>query len=150
MSELKTEGLEELESIFSDVDPQLAERRKQAYEAVRQNQFSSFPSDISILTAFDEAIQCFGLVGQIRNYYRYGTYNLCGESRKKLWFAIRNGTMTEKKMDAEQMAADPRELERQARVQQFYKDRLMKQKLAGSSEDVWKERETLLSHPFRE
>lgn len=149
MKDNKNKELEGLDALFPE-DPQLEERRKRAYEAVRENQISSFPSDISILTAFDEAIQCFGLGGQIRNYYRYGTYNLCGESREKLWFAIRNGSMTDKKMDIEQMAADPRELDRRARVQQFYKDRHMKQKLAGSSEDVWKQRETLLSRPFRE
>lgn len=153
MKETKIEGLEGLEgldNLLPNEDAQFEIRRKQAYDAVRENAIASFPSDMSIITAFDEVLQCFGVGGQVRHYYRYGTYNLCEDARKKLWFAVRNGSMTEKKMDAEKMAKEPREMERRARVQQYYKDKLMRDKLNGSSEDVWEERKTLLASPFKE
>ncbi|WPK25740.1 hypothetical protein PUMCH_003067 [Australozyma saopauloensis] len=150
MKDSQIEGLDDLESLFTNEELQIESRRKRAYEAVRENDISSFPSDMSIITAFDEVLACFGLGGQVRNYYRYGTYNLCEDARKKLWFAVKNGSMSEKRMDAEKMAKDSKEMERRAKVQQYYKDKLMRDKLAGSSEDVWEERKSLLTRPFRE
>lgn len=150
MKDMQTDHLEGLEGILSEQDPELVLRRRRAYEIAREHDISSFPRDISILSSFDEVFQCFGIMGQIRHYYRYGTYTSCEEARRKLWFALKNGHIYDKELDVDRMIKDPRELERRARIEQFYKERLMKQKLAGTSEDVWKERETLLSHPFRE
>ena len=145
----KIEGLEDVYSLVQDENP-LAVPRKHADNALREHAVSSFPADMSIIVAFDEVLQCFGIGGQVRHYYRYGTYNPCEDARKKMWFALRYGSFSEKPMDAENMATQPKEMERRVRVQQYYKDKLIRDKLNGSSEDVWEQRNTLLSRPFRE
>lgn len=141
--------LEELQGLFTE-DPEIASKRKEVLLTIKENDLSSFPADISILSAFDDVLSCFALGGQIRNYYRYGSYDACAAQREKFWFALWNGSLTEKKMDVETLAQNPRELERRRKVQEFYKKRLMENMATGSSEDVWSTRTTPVTKPFRE
>lgn len=144
------DGLSELQALLTEDDPQIAERRREVVRTIRENDFSSFPSDMSVISAFDDVLLCFALGGQVRNYYRYGTYTTCEAQREKLWFAMWNGTMRELKADVDTIATNPRELERRKKVQEFYRQRLIEKKAAGSSEDVWSERTVPLVRPFRE
>lgn len=142
--------LKELLDLFDEKDSQIAEKRRDVLRTARENDISSFPSDMSVLSAFDDVLLCFALGGQVRNYYRYGTYTTCQEQREKLWFAMWHGSVSEKEMDIDRVAQDPRELERRKKVQEFYKQKLLEKKLHGSSEDIWDERSTLLNRPFKE
>lgn len=142
--------LQQLQELFLDVDPQIAERRKEVIKTVRENDVSSFPSDLSLMSAFDDVLMCFSLGGQIKNIYRYGSYTTCEAQRKKFWFALWNGSFSEKEMDVEKLAADSRELERRQRIQEFYKQNLLDKKAQGLSEDIWDERKDLLKLPFME
>lgn len=142
--------LKEILALFEDSDEQIAEKRLEVLRTVRENDVSSFPTDISVLSAFDDVLLCFALGGQVRNYYRYGTYTTCLAQREKFWFAMWNGSISESEINVESVAQNPRELERRKRVQQFYKDRLFDKKMGGSSEDVWDARTKLLSAPFKE
>lgn len=142
--------LQQLQELFLDVDPQIAERRKEVIKTVRENDVSSFPSDLSLMSAFDDVLMCFSLGGQIKNIYRYGSYTTCEAQRKKFWFALWNGSFSEKEMDVEKLAADSRELERRQRIQEFYKQNLLDKKAQGLSEDIWDERKELLKLPFME
>lgn len=147
---MSPDELKDLQSLFQEEDPQIADKRVQALQTIRENDISSFPSDLSILSAFDDVLQCFALGGQIRNFYRYGTYTTCDSEREKLWFALFNGTFSEGSNDVEKLAGNARELERRKKVQNFYKQKLFESKLNGSSEDVWDERKKLLVAPFKE
>lgn len=142
--------LQQLQELFLEVDPQIAERRKEVIKTVRENDVSSFPSDLSLMSAFDDVLMCFSLGGQIKNIYRYGSYTTCEAQRKKFWFALWNGSFSEKEMDVEKLAADSRELERRQRIQEFYKQTLLDKKTQGLSEDIWDERKELLKLPFME
>ena len=144
--------LEEFLSLFrEEQDPQIAEKRKEVLRTMRENDLESYPSDLTLLTAFDEALQCFSIGGQVRNYYRYGTYSLCEAQREKVWFALRNGAMTNSAdADIDAVAKNPKELQRRKAVQEFYKNRLMEKKMQGSSEDIWDVRKTPLKNPFKE
>lgn len=141
--------LAELRGIL-DEDPAIAEKRARVLEAVKENDVSSFPSDMSIFAAFDEAMLCFAFGGQVRHYYRYGTWTLCEEARAKFKFAVMNGTLSEKPMDVESVAQNPREMARREKVQDFYRQQLLKKKAEGSLEDIWNERSKLLVSPFQE
>lgn len=144
------EELLKLQDLISDKDSEIAEKRREVLKTVRENDILSFPTDLSLLSAFDDVLSCFAFGGQIRNYYRYGTYTTCAAQREKFWFALWNGSMTETKIEVDSLAQNPRELERRQKVQEFYKKRLFEKKLAGSSEDIWNERSQLLTHPFKE
>ncbi|GEQ70805.1 hypothetical protein JCM33374_g4484 [Metschnikowia sp. JCM 33374] len=143
---------EEFQSYFQDEkDPQIVEKRKEVLKTMRENDLESFPTDLTLLTAFDEALQCFSIGGQVRNYYRYGTYSLCQAQREKIWFALKNGAvMNSKEFDVDAVASNPKELQRRKTVQEFYKNRLMEKKMQGSSEDIWDARKTPLKNPFKE
>lgn len=142
--------LQQLLELFLSDDPQINERRKEVLKTVRENDVSSFPSDLSLMSAFDDVLMCFSLGGQIKNIYRYGSYTTCEAQRKKFWFAIWNGSFSEKEMDVEKLAADSRELERRQKIQEFYKQTLLDKKAQGLSEDIWDERKELLTKPFME
>lgn len=142
--------LKEILELFEENDAQIAEKRREVLRTVRENDIASFPTDISVLSAFDDVLLCFALGGQVRNYYRYGTYTTCLEQREKFWFAMWNGSLSESEINVESVAQNPRELERRKKVQQFYKEKLFAKKLGGSSEDVWDERSQLLNAPFKE
>lgn len=142
--------LQQLLELFQSDDPQINERRKEVLKTVRENDVSSFPSDLSLMSAFDDVLMCFSLGGQIKNIYRYGSYTTCEAQRKKVWFAIWNGSFSEKEMDVEKLAADSRELERRQKIQEFYKQTLLDKKAQGLSEDIWDERKELLTKPFME
>ena len=111
---------------------------------------AAFPSHMSITTAFDEILLCFLLGGQLKHYYRYGTYSLCQPQREKFWFALANGSFTEAPPATSTAAASPRDHERQRNIQQFYKRRLLEHTRDGSSEDVWDARTEPLERPFNE
>lgn len=142
--------LQQLLELFQSDDAQINERRKEVLKTVRENDVSSFPSDLSLMSAFDDVLMCFSLGGQIKNIYRYGSYTTCEAQRKKFWFAIWNGSFSEKEMDVEKLAADSRELERRQKIQEFYKQTLLDKKAQGLSEDIWDERKELLTKPFME
>lgn len=142
--------LKEILALFEENDDQIAEKRLEVLRTVRENDVSSFPTDISVLSAFDDVLLCFALGGQVRNYYRYGTYTTCLAQREKFWFAMWNGSISESEINVESVAQNPRELERRQKVQQFYKEKLFNKKLGGSSEDVWDARSQLLASPFKE
>lgn len=144
------EELLQLQSLLSETDSEIAARRHEVLGTVKENAILSFPTDLSVLSAFDDLLLCFALGGQVRNYYRYGTYTTCSPQRAKFWFAMWNGSVTESEIDVDNVAQNPRELERRKKVQEFYKKRLFETKLAGLSEDIWSERSRLLSHPFKE
>lgn len=148
-SDLNNE-LRQLQDLISEDDSEIAEKRHQVLATVRENAVLSFPTDLSVLSAFDDILLCFALGGQVRNYYRYGTYTTCTAQREKFWFAMWNGSVSELDLDVDNLTHNPRELERRQRVQEFYKKRLFEKKLAGSSEDIWSERSHLLTHPFKE
>lgn len=142
--------LRQLQDLISDNDTEIAAKRKEVLQTVRENAVLSFPTDLSVLSAFDDILSCFALGGQVRNYYRYGTYTTCSAQREKFWFAMWNGSVSELDLNVEDLAGNPRELQRRQKVQEFYKKRLFEKKLAGSSEDIWSERRDLLSRPFKE
>lgn len=144
--------LEEFQGYFQEEkDPQIAEKRKEVLRTLRENALESYPSDLTVLTAFDEALQCFSIGGQVRNYYRYGTYSLCEAQREKMWFALKNGAITNSDAeDIDAVAKNPKELQRRKAVQEFYRHRLMEKKMQGSSEDIWDVRKTPLKNPFKE
>uniref|UniRef100_A0A0L0P632 Early meiotic induction protein 1 n=1 Tax=Candidozyma auris TaxID=498019 RepID=A0A0L0P632_CANAR len=147
---INDKDLEDIQGLFQDPDPEINARRVEVYKTARENDISSFPSDLSIMSAFDDVLLCFSLGGQIKNIYRYGTYTTCQAQREKFWFAMWNGSFSEKDIDIEKVAANQRELERRQKVQEFYKQRLLEKKALGLSEDVWDERKTLLNRPFME
>lgn len=140
--------LPDLQGLLADTDAEIASRRREALATMRENDVLSFPSDLPLLSAFDDILLCFAFGGQLRNYYRYGTYTTCAAQREKFWFAMWNGLVSGGDINAETI--DPRELERRKKVQAFYRKRMYEQKLSGSSEDVWNERKTMLHRPFRE
>ncbi|OBA24373.1 hypothetical protein METBIDRAFT_131656 [Metschnikowia bicuspidata var. bicuspidata NRRL YB-4993] len=144
--------LEDFQGFFiEETDPQIAEKRKEVLKTLRENDVESFPSDLTVITAFDEALQCFSIGGQVRNYYRYGTYSLCEAAREKMWFAFKNGAITNhQETDVDAVANNPKELQRRKTVQEYYKQKLMEKKMKGSSEDIWDKRKTLLKNPFKE
>lgn len=148
-SELNHE-FRQLQDLISDNDTEIAAKRKEVLQTVRENAILSFPTDLSVLSAFDDILSCFALGGQVRNYYRYGTYTTCSAQREKFWFAMWNGSVSELNLNVEDLAGNPRELQRRQKVQEFYKKRLFEKKLAGSSEDIWSERRDFLSYPFKE
>lgn len=143
-------GLEELLLLFTDTDPDIAQRRAEVIQTLRENDVASYPSDILVLSAFDDVLQCFALGGQIKNYYRYGSYTTCSEQRKKFWFSLWNGSVSGSSEDVDTIAQNPRELGRRQEVQRFYKEQLLELKQQGSSDDIWEERKTLLRSPFKE
>lgn len=147
---LDDKELEKLQELFRDSDPEINKRRQEVLKTARENDLSSFPSDLSLLSAFDDVLMCFSLGGQIKNIYRYGSYTTCEAQRKKFWFAMFNGSFSDKDMDVEKIAANPKELERRKKIQEFYKQTLLENKVKGLSEDVWNERKELLTQPFME
>lgn len=144
------EELLKLQELLTEKDSEIADKRREVLKTVEENDILSFPTDLSVLSAFDDILSCFALGGQVRNYYRYGSYTTCSAQREKFWFALWNGSVSESEIDVESVAQNPRELERRKKVQEFYKKRLFEKKLAGSSEDIWNERKHLLTHPFKE
>lgn len=110
---------------------------------------SSYPTTISVVSALDDLILCFAIGGQVKHYYRYGSYTTCERQRSKFWFALKNGTFFNNEED-ETNFNDIGDLERKKKVQEFYKSWLLEDKAKGSSEDVWNERRKPLNSPFKE
>lgn len=117
--------LKELWSLFSS-DAKLDEKRKETLSKYSQLELNSFPDHMSITTAFDEILGCFSLGGQFKHYYRYGTYSLCENQREKFWFALTNGSFTDK--DNLLKSESPIDIEKQIKIREFYKKRLLEQK----------------------
>ncbi|KAK9475228.1 uncharacterized protein V1510DRAFT_405783 [Dipodascopsis tothii] len=95
---------------------------------------SQFPDTMSCTQAFDEMVKCYGVGGQVRNVYRYGSMRDCNDR----WQAFKFCMFT---------AIDTEEVQKQ-KIQQFYRERLAEKLMNGSSEDVWKARVTPLVEPF--
>lgn len=139
--------LNEIWSLFKDSPEEVQSRRRQITKTI-QNEAAGFPTQISIITAFDELLLCFALGGQLKNYYRYGTYSTCQDQREKFWFAMRHGSFTESDESLDDL--NPKQLEKRQKISDFYRKRLMRTKANGSSEDVWDARTKMLNKPFRE
>lgn len=140
--------LEKLWELFKDSPEDIQAKRQEVTKMIQDNNLSSFPSKISILTAFDELLSCFAVGGQIKHYYRYGTYTSCEREREKFWFAMRNGSFSETE-DVTAVVTD-KELEKRRKIQDFFKKRLLEDKSKGSSEDIWNVRKNPLVNPFNE
>ncbi|ODV63398.1 Emi1p [Ascoidea rubescens DSM 1968] len=93
----------------------------------KSEDLEAYPSEMSCLTAFDDLFQCYSVVGQFRNVYRYGEIDYCNSQLEKFKFCLKNSINSEdiKKRN----------------IQLFYKEKLMMKKQEGSSEDIWKLRE---------
>ncbi|KAI5951535.1 hypothetical protein KGF54_004609 [Candida jiufengensis] len=131
--------------------PEIHAKRQKLIQNIEKNTYlNEYPSQLSIMTSLDELIACFALGGQFKHYYRYGSYDLCQKQREKFWFAIKHGTMIEsKKSDLKALEElNDKELENRVKIQEFFKKRLMDDKLKGSSEDIWDSRNELREYPF--
>ncbi|CAN3376459.1 hypothetical protein DIURU_000121 [Diutina rugosa] len=128
--------LQQIWKLFQDSPEEVQQRRQKITQAISDStSINDYPGSLSVVTALDELLGCFALGGQIKSYYRYGTYDACIRQREKFWFAITNGTMTEQNKPVWEMSE--KELDQRAKIQNFYKKRLMEDKARGSSEDVW-------------
>lgn len=145
-----SDELKELQNLFTELDPEIASRRAQVLRTIQENAVELFPSDMSLLSAMDDVLQCFAFGGQIRNYYRYGSYSACEAQRKKFWFALWNGSVLNSEKDIDKLASNPREVERRQKIQEFYRQELLDKKANGSLEDIWNERKLLLVNPFQQ
>ncbi|KAK9481258.1 hypothetical protein V1514DRAFT_323370 [Lipomyces japonicus] len=87
-----------------------------------------FPDEMSCVQQFDEMVKCYGVGGQVRNWYRYGTIRDCNDRWAMFKFCIGTQLLSEQ--------------ERQKSTRQFYKDVLEDRLKKGSSEDVWHARTT--------
>lgn len=142
--------LNEIWKLFQDSTTEdIQERRKAITKAIQNDTtLNDYPSQVSLTTAMDELFACFALGGQVKNYYRYGTYDSCTRQREKFWFALKNGTfMNQKEKPLEEL--DESELKARIKVQEFYKKRFLEDKAQGSSEDIWNKRTELLENPFK-
>lgn len=140
--------LEKLWELFKDSPEEIQSKRQEVTKIIQDNNLASFPSKISILTAFDELLSCFSVGGQVKHYYRYGSYTACEREREKFWFAMRNGSFSEKE-NAASIVTD-KDLEKRRKIQDFFKKRLLEDKANGSSEDIWNIRKVPLARPFSE
>ena len=140
--------LKQIWKLFQDSPQEIQERRQQITQAIHLDQTSEFPTLISIITALDELLGCFALGGQVKNYYRYGSYDSCARQREKFWFAVRNGELYEKEpRPLEEMST--KEISNKNTIHDFYKKRFLEDKARGSSEDIWDVRGKKLDNPFK-
>jgi hypothetical protein len=138
--------LKQIWSLFQDSPEDIKARRQQVTQALNERS-SEFPGTMSIVTSLDELLGCFAVGGQIKNYYRYGTYDLCKRQREKFWFAVKNGTMYDGEKPITELTT--KELTQRQVIQEFYKKRLLEDKAKGSSEDIWDVRLELAPNPFK-
>ncbi|KAK6205109.1 uncharacterized protein RJT21DRAFT_111643 [Scheffersomyces amazonensis] len=141
--------LKQIWSLFQDSPEDIQERRKNITKVIQDNTTSVYPTQISIFTALDELIACFSLGGQVKNYYRYGNYDVCKRQREKFWFAIKNGGFSESNDNVDFSKLSSKDLSKYTKIQDFYKNRVLEDKALGSSEDIWDERKELLGDPFK-
>ncbi|RCK54925.1 Early meiotic induction protein 1 [Candida viswanathii] len=141
--------LQEIWKLFQDSDADIQQRRKEITKAIQSDTtLSDYPHHLSVVTAMDELFACFALGGQVRNYYRYGTYDSCDRATQKFWFALKHGSFfTPKEKPVEELSEY--ELKKRLTVQEFYKKRFLEDKANGSSEDIWERRKELLENPFK-
>lgn len=132
-----TDELKEIWSLFQDSPEDIQRRREKITAAIQADtSVNDFPGTMLTITALDELLGCFALGGQLKSYYRYGTYDTCARQRQKFWFACVNGSLWqgEEKPIWEMLE---KELEKREKIQNFYRKRLMEDKARGLSEDVW-------------
>ena len=134
-------------SLFKDSSEDIQKKRQTIINKINDDKLGEFPTTLALSTAFDELFQCFSLGGQVKNYYRYGSFSYCKQQREKLWFAVLNGTFLQGDITKD---SSINEIEKAKKIQNFYKKRLLEEKATGSSEDIWDTRETLLNNPFKE
>lgn len=143
---LKIEEENELKDIwamFKDSPDDIQSKRQQVTQIIHENNISSFPSGMSVMTSLDELLLCFALGGQLKNYYRYGSYSPCKREREKFWFAIKYGSFSDISNNEiiDESSLSEKDIEKRHKVQNFYKQRLLEDKARGSSEDIWDIRE---------
>ncbi|ODV78032.1 uncharacterized protein CANTADRAFT_26984 [Suhomyces tanzawaensis NRRL Y-17324] len=149
MSQKEEEELNQLMDLFKE-SPEEAKVRKEEFQkaVVQQADLLDFPANMSVVTALDDLFGCFALGGQVKHYYRYGTYASCQKQREKFWFAIKHGEMYEgKQKPLDELTA--REINKRVKIQDFYKQRWIEEKAKGLSEDVWSVRKEKLENPFK-
>ena len=142
----KTKQEDELEQLCNIFKEEVDDKRSQITSQYLQRAATEFPDTLSITTSLDELLLCFSLGGQLKNYYRYGTYSLCAQQREKFWFAVKNGKFSTGQADPDWN--NPKDLEQRTRIQEFFKKRVLEEKALGSSEDVWDVRSEPLNKPF--
>lgn len=130
------DDLKALASLFEDEKGSLDEKRQRAEQLQILEDKIGLPQQLTVMTAFDELLACFAIGGQVKNYYRYGTYTNCEDQREKFWFALGNGMYSELPRKVSEM--DLKQLERKLKIHEFYVKRLEKTRKRGSCEDVWK------------
>lgn len=145
----ESDELKEIWSLFKDSPEEIQQKRQQITSIINDNS-KSYPSQMPIVTAFDELLQCFALGGQVKHYYRYGSYTACEKQREKFWFSIKNGSFSRTNDETLDIDVDAKELEKRQNIQKFFKRRLMEDKAKGSSEDIWDIRQQSLDRPFKE
>ncbi|CUM62698.1 uncharacterized protein PRCAT00000254001 [Priceomyces carsonii] len=138
--------LRQIWNLFKEAPENIQERRQKITQLIHENNISSFPDSLSVFSALDELIGCFSLGGQLKSYYRYGSYDNCARQREKFWFAVKNGALYQ--LDTDVGKLSEAEINKRKKIQDFYKRRLIEDKAKGSSEDVWDIRQTLLNRPF--
>ncbi|EGW33333.1 uncharacterized protein SPAPADRAFT_60668 [Spathaspora passalidarum NRRL Y-27907] len=147
MSDNNDKELEEVWKLFQDSPEEIQQRRKTLTKAIHDDKTLDYPSTVKVTTALDEVLECFALGGQLRHYYRYGTYDVCERQREKFWFAVKHGGFTDNNKPDDQLTE--KELNTRLKIQEFFRKRVLEDKAAGSSEDIWDQRKELLSNPFR-
>ncbi|RLV95917.1 Early meiotic induction protein 1 [Spathaspora sp. JA1] len=147
MSDKTDKELEEVWKLFEDTPIEIQERRKSLIKTIQDDKTLDYPTSVKVTTSLDEVLECFALGGQVRHYYRYGTYDVCQRQREKFWFAVKNGGFSENNKPVDQLTE--KELNQRIKIQEFFKKRVLEDKAAGSSEDIWDQRKVLLSDPFR-
>ncbi|KAI9800423.1 MAG: hypothetical protein M1833_003309 [Piccolia ochrophora] len=95
---------------------------------------SLYPTDMSCRQAFDSAFYCQSLGGQFNNLYRYGGVKKCSDHWSAFWFCMRMKSYAG--------------VEREAKIQDFYRKMDVKYKMGPSSEDVWEMRREPLRGAF--
>ncbi|ODV97725.1 hypothetical protein PACTADRAFT_230 [Pachysolen tannophilus NRRL Y-2460] len=127
-------GLKDVIDIFQDAakDDEAEKirllKRDRKSKQIEDSSLDKFPKEMSCLTAMDELLQCFSAGGQLRNYYRYGDFSLCERHYDKLKFCMKVNLL-------------PSESEKEYKIANYYKERLIKDSKKGSSEDIWDARE---------
>lgn len=147
MAKLDDEELVDLWTLLLEPQKSTESRRAVERKVVSFDQKADVPAQITVMSALDDLVACFAIGGQVKHYYRYGSYDTCGMQRAKFWFAIRNGLLTDHHKAVPEMSDS--QLAQYARVQDFFRHHSLAKLKQGSSEDVWEARRELLVNPFQ-
>ena len=96
-----------------------------------------YPRTMSCRQAFDQAFYCQSLGGKFNDIYRFGAIQSCSEQWGAFWFCMRTKSL-------------PKE-EKEKQIRDYYAAReARKEKVFGSSENVWDIREKPVESAFQE